>query len=60
MPPFSSLLIPAQGQIGNTEFKIDLRRGEGRKLNFSLISLKNGQTLEKVLLFWRSFSLRMG
>jgi hypothetical protein len=41
----------AQGQIGKTEFKIDLRRGEGRKLNFSLISLKKGQTLEKVLLF---------
>jgi hypothetical protein len=41
----------AQGQIGKTEFKIDLRRSEGRKLNFSLVSLKKGQTLEKVLLF---------
>jgi hypothetical protein len=41
----------AQGQIVRTEFEIDLRRGEGRKLHFSLISLKKGQTLEKVLLF---------
>jgi hypothetical protein len=45
----------AQEQIGKTAFKMDLRRGEGRKLSFSLISLKKGQTLEKVSLFWRSF-----
>jgi hypothetical protein len=31
---------------------MDLRRGEGRKLNFSLVSLKKGQALEKVLLFF--------
>jgi hypothetical protein len=41
----------AQGHIGKTEFKLELRRGEGRTLNFLLISLKKGQTLEKVLLF---------
>jgi hypothetical protein len=47
----------AQGQIGMTAFKIDLRRGEGRALNFWLISLKKGQTLKKVSLFWSSFFL---
>jgi hypothetical protein len=41
----------AQGQIGKTEFKIDSRRGEGRKLDFALISLKKGHILEKLLLF---------
>jgi hypothetical protein len=41
----------AQGQIGKTEFTIGLRRGGGRKLNFSLVGFKKGQTLEKVLLF---------
>jgi hypothetical protein len=39
------------GQIGKKEFTIDLRRGEGRKLNFSLVSLKKGHASEKVLLF---------
>jgi hypothetical protein len=43
-------------RIGKLAFKIDLRRGEGRKFNFSLISLKNGQTLEKVSLFRVRFS----
>jgi hypothetical protein len=41
----------AQGQIEKISFKIDMRRGEGRTLCFSLIGLKQGQTLEKVLLF---------
>jgi hypothetical protein len=41
----------AQGQIGKTELEIDMRRGDGRELHFSLISLKKGQILEKVLLF---------
>jgi hypothetical protein len=46
----------AQGQIGKTVFTIDLRRGEGLKLNFLLISLEKRQTLEKVSLFRAHFS----
>jgi hypothetical protein len=46
----------AQGQIKKTEFTIDLHRGGGRKLNFSLIGLKKGQVLEKKK-FWSSFFL---
>jgi hypothetical protein len=47
---------PRRGtQNGKAVFKIDLRRDDGRKLDFSLISLKKGQTLEKVSLFQSPF-----
>jgi hypothetical protein len=39
---------------------MDLRIGEGRKLNFSLISLEKGQTLKKALLFLKLIFLVNG